>query len=697
MNFEAHAYSEIKKYLESLGYPGTSIFPEYDIRGSKIDAVVKSKDKVLIAIEIKGNGVVKSITTSEIGYHPITRNLQKMAVELEAKYYLLSDGERHIWLQTGRNGRPEKTIAIPYKQLNENTLSEFEFTKALLEHTSQYIQNFPLTGDHLYDISIVIYTKLSQDISGQGVFATNLRDIIGPHHIDEKYPSNYAPEEILKEALERLKDIDLIDNRVAVFEFIDAFFEASRKEWNVPRWMADFMVSLLNKDKQSVILDLFSRNGMLTSAAYLKGFQQVISYYTSHKELYWIKIQQILGNRKGAEIKFEPGLFKGDFSSVPSNSVDAVLLAPPFNLKFKDYHDSELGRKGIKDGNTLFLEAALNATNNEGQVVAIVPDGFLLSGQYKNSRTYFQSALEVIISLPDSAFKPYSAVKTSLVVLGKNRSLKQEKVFMASLNKVPNADPLYNEYGDAIKPILDNLNAFRTGKEITSSEAGFVVKQLNVENFHVSKYWLDEGFKSSDNVQSGFFTLPLKELVKSISRGSAIVKDPDGGIPYISPAVVRELQLNKEKLSYTTDEKLINNKIKKVSVNDVLVNIIGPYRGNAALVSNEFEGMAVNHHLAIIKGNTDLILPGYLAVVLNSQFVQDQLHDQTSGTVIPALNLSSFEQIVLPVPNLETQKQIYEEYTQRLGELAAIHARAAVLEGEISQRLSTLGKGGGKL
>jgi hypothetical protein len=697
MEFETQAYSEIKKYLKNLGYPSTSIFPQYDIRGSKIDVVVKSKDKVLIAIEIKGNSAVKPMTASEIGYHPITRSLQKIAFELEAKYYLLSDGEQHIWLKTGQDGRPEKTVAIPYTQLNAHTLSEFEFTGTVLEHVSQYIQNFPITGDHQYDVSIVLYAKLLLDIGQQGSLPIDLQDIIGAHYINEKSSSNYTAEEILKEALERLKDIDLIDNRIAVFEFIDGFFEASRKEWNVPRWVADFMVSLIHKDKQSNLSDLFSRNGILTSAAYLRGFLNVSSYYTSHKELYWIKIQQILGNRKESEVKFEPSVLKGDFSLVSSNSMDAVLLAPPFNLKFEGNQDSYLGRKGVKDGNTLFLEVALKMANNEGQVVAIVPDGFLLSGQYEKSRSYFQSMVEAVIGLPEGTFKPYSTVKTSLVVLRKDRSLNQEKVFMASLNKVQNTNPLYNEYDDAIKHILENLSAFRTGKDIAASEEGFVVNKLDAKNFHVSKYWLDERVKSSDVTQPGFATLPLKEVIKSISRGSPIVKDPDGQVPYINPAVVRELRLNKEKLSYTTEEKLFNNKAKQVFVNDVLVNIIGPYRGNAALVSTEFEGMSVNHHLAIIKVNTDFILPGYLAIVLNSQFVKDQLHDQTSGTVIPALNLSSFEQIVLLVPSLEMQEQIYEEYAKRLNELATIQTRAKILEGEISQRLSILGKGGGKL
>lgn len=175
------------------------------------------------------------------------------------------------------------------------------------------------------------------------------------------------------------------------------------------------------------------------------------------------------------------------------------------------------------------------------------------------------------------------------------------------------------------------------------------------------------------------------------------MNDIDGDIPCINPAVVRELRLNMEHLSYTSKEMLPNGRIQRVGMNDVLVNIIGPYRGKAALVSREFEEMLVNRHIAIIKPNTDLIIPGYLAIALNSQFVQEQFHDQTSGTVIPALNLASFDHILIPVPGLETQIEIYKEFAQQLDELASINERATVLEGEITKKLFNLSKQGDKL
>lgn len=696
MEFEAQAYNEIKKYLESLGYPSSSIFPEYNLPNSKVDAVIKSADRILIAVDIKKSVAVKSIRMDEIGYHPISRNLQKAASELNAKYYLLSDGEEHLWLKTGQNGRPEKTTAVRYAQFHAHTLSEFEFTKELLAHTAEYIRNFPLTGDHLYDVSIVLYAKLKQDLSGGKDISVNFQNMIGKHHIDEKSPTGYSPDAILQEAQERLKDINLIENRIAAFEFIDSFFETSRKEWNVPRWMADLMIALTDQDKKAELLDMFSRNGTVTSAAYLRKFQNIRSYYTSHNELYWIKIQQILGNKKESEIRFEPGLLKGNFEVLPDSSMDVVLLAPPFNLKF-EYVYSDLGRQGIKDSNALFLEASLNVTNRSGQVIAIVPDGFLLSAQFKRVRDYFRPYIEAIISLPDDAFRPFSSVKTSLMILSKSYAGKQEKVFMASLDKIPDSSPLYKEYDSVTESILQNLRSFRKGKAIVPSKNGFIVDKLNIENFHVAKYWLDEHARPSDAIKSGFSILPLKELIKNISRGNSIVNDIDGDIPCINPAVVRELRLNMEHLSYTSKEMLPNGRIQRVGMNDVLVNIIGPYRGKAALVSREFEEMLVNRHIAIIKPNTDLIIPGYLAIALNSQFVQEQFHDQTSGTVIPALNLASFDHILIPVPGLETQIEIYKEFAQQLDELASINERATVLEGEITKKLFNLSKQGDKL
>jgi len=688
MDFETQAYNQIKKYLESLGYPDSSIFLEYNIRNSKIDAVVKAIDQTLIAIEIKKSF---SISSDEISYHPITRNLQKAANHLGAKYYILSDGKQNIWLKTGQNGRPEKTGEILYSNFNADTLSEFEFTNELLIHIAEFVRNYPITGDHLYDLSLVIYAKLIQEINDRDLFSIDLQDIIGTYHIQEKSPRRYSSDEILKEALQRLQDVNLLDNRTAVFEFIDAFFNTSRKEWNVPRWMADFMVSFISENKKANVLDLFSRNGTLTSAAYLRGYENVHSYYTSHKELYWIKIQQILGNHKESEIKFEPGILKGDFEVLPMGRMDTVLLAPPFNLKFH-FTNSYLGRQGIKDGNTLFLEAALSLASHDGKVIALIPDGFLLSKQYEKARTYFQSKIRAVISLPAGAFKPYSAVKSSLIILTKNARKKQENVFMAFLESIPEHNSLYKEYDNALKSILNNFDLFKNEKEIHPSENGFIVEELNVENLHVSKYWLDKYSKSSDTIEPVFFILPLKEVVKIISRGSSIVKDPNGEIACINPGTIREFQLKREYLSYTSEKKLPKGKIQRAAADDVLVNIIGSYRGKAALVSKEFEGMLINRHVAILKPDTSLILPGYLTVVLNSKFVQEQFYDQTSGTVIPALNLSSFEEITLLVPDLKTQEQIYLEYAKRLDELEVINTRAKILEGEINQKLFNLGK-----
>lgn len=688
MDFETQAFNEIKKYLETLGYPESSILPEYNIRGSFIDAVVKTQDEVLIAIEIKTRSI-ESISSDEIGYHPVTRNLQKTAAELGAKYYLLSNGKEHAWLKTGENGRPEKTIAIPFTQFNEITLSEYEYTKALLIHVAEYIRNFPITGEYLFDISIVLFAKLKQDIDGKGTVPSGLWDILGGNHLQ-----GYSTEKTFKSALDRLEGVDLMDNRLAVFEFIDNLFALSRKEWIVPRWMADFMVSLINKDKDARLLNLYSQNGLISSAAFLREFRFVDSYYTSPQELYWIKIQQILGDAFESEIKFEPGLLKGAFEFLPLNTMDAVLLAPPFNLKFEESVNSYLGRQGIRDGNTLFLEACLNVTKKDGLVVAIVPDSFLLSTQFIKARKYFLYEIEAIVSLPDGAFKPYSSVKTSLIILRKGKPHIQRKVFMSFLKEVPMYNPLYEKSNNEISNILGNIAKFRGDEFIESSENGFIVEQIEESNFHVSKYWLDKRLASSSYLHSKYAVLPLVEVVKEIFRGSSLVNDAEGNIACINQAAVRELRISKENISYTSVEKLPRGKVKRILAGDVLVNIIGPYRGKAALVTKEFDGFLVNRHIAVVRPNTNYVLSGYLAIALNSQFVQEQLRGQASGAVIPSLSLFSFDQISLPVPSLDTQRRLQEHFSRLLDELVSIREAEARLEGEISKSLTGLGKGG---
>jgi hypothetical protein len=697
METELQQFQYVKKYLEKLGYPPESILFKYStVSGRHTDLVVKVGEKILVAIEVKSPRSININSLEEIEYHPLSRKLQKEAQELEAKFYVLFNGKDNLWMQTGEGGRPEKISEVSYNSFNLSTPSESQYINGLLNNVVGFLKNFPLTGDHLFDTSIVFYTKLAQETKQDIDLSEFLKDIFSKNYLSEKQTSKYLPKDIVLQAIERLESISFCENKLAIVEFIDLFFESNRREWNVPRWLGDLMVKILNSDSEDHIIDLFTRNGIITSAAYLNGLKNLTSYYSNQNEIYWIKIQQLLALGKESNIKFEPALLGGQTDILMENSVDGVLMAPPFNLKFQNSPNSILYNNGVKDSTSVFLEMALKTIKPNGKVVAIVLDNFLVSAQFIKARKYLakESIIETIISLPSETFKPFSAVKTSIISFIKKTNTNRSHSFLASIEDVPKGTIIDCSKSPLINETLQNFYSFLNHSEFKISKSGFIVEALDTKNFHFSKYWFQNKYNDQGNLQDGYLSVPLKELIYEISRGGAMVSDSErGDIPYISPASIRSLRLIKEELSYTTRSK-IPTRTKKVENGEVVINAIGPHRGNAAFVTSDFDGMPINRHIIALKANTNLITPEYLAIVLNSKFVQEQFFDKSTGTVIPSLNLKSFEEILIPVPNLYIQKKIASEFISLTSQYNSAQEKLFFIQNELNNKLNHLGKEG---
>lgn len=646
--FEKDRFEKVKEYLIKLGYSGKSIFFEYTTESDRrIDIVVKIENKIFLLIEVKSKSSLNFDFPEEIGYHPITRRLQKDAKELDVQYYMISNGENHIWLQTSVTGRPEAIKEIPFSQFGVSNNSNPYFIKDILEQIKKFLKFNGITHNLQDDVSLVLYTKLLREC--------NINEYTEDYYVAEH------KQRILERAIYYLdqEKISLINHKEDVILFIDELFKVEAKEWNVPRWLADFIFKIININPNNYIVDLFARNGVITSSAFINNNLHVISQCINKQELRWSKIYQLLFNNNLHETVFNSTLIDGNINLI-NNSVDIFIIAPPFNLKIDDYEKSELYYSGITDSTSIYIAKALELISENGKVVAIVPDNILISSKFKKARKFLKSKshIESIISLPQRLFYPHSLVKTSLIILSKKNN-NNNLCFMASIDKEVKIKSLNSLEDNVLKTIVKTKNELYNNKNIEFSKSGFLVHDLDLDNFHFSKYWLNN--QKNEEIKSGFQLIPLKELILELTRGTTIKIDQSGEIPFINPANIRSMKFIDEELHYTTKDKL--PKIPKiVKEGQILINLIGTYRGTAVLVPEEFNGLNMNGHVASITPNLNLVDTGYLVFALNSDFVQKQFIENSYGVTIPSLNLKSFEEIFIPLPNREEQKRIYDKY-----------------------------------
>lgn len=94
---------------------------------------------------------------------------------------------------------------------------------------------------------------------------------------------------------------------------------------------------------------------------------------------------------------------------------------------------------------------------------------------------------------------------------------------------------------------------------------------------------------------------------------------------------------------------------------DVLVTVIGATYdivGRSAMVFADDPTMNINQNIALIRINSELVLPSFLATFLQSKFGRDQLWQQSRQTEQVNLNCREVELVRIPLFSLSSQKSI---------------------------------------
>lgn len=678
MKTENDIYIDVIKYLNDLGYGTETI--EYEIRtpsDRRIDLLISAQGNNLIALDIKKQLDINNFKSEDIGYNPSVRQLQRFSNELQAIVFIITDGVNYFWFKTAESGRPILIEPIHASKIYNTKLSDSEYLYALLDHVSSFLENFPITGDLSFDLSLAIYSKISSDL--------NLPFDISYDYLKINFRTENFSEskDIINQILERWDSLDFTESRLDVLAYIEKFHSKNKIDWQVPRWLADFMISFYPQDyPKDEALDLFSKSGIIMSSAYLNGWEKVNSSYFNKTNEFWIKSKELLSGGKNDNSEFNPNLLLFEQFENRSDILNCVFLAPPFGLKF----DSNESR--AKDAVELLIYKALDKVKIGGYVIAIVPDGILLSSRNNKFRYFLKqyNAIKGIINLSVDTFKPYTSVSTSILIIQKG--IDEDSTFFASLEEIPLRNKNTN-----LENIKIEWKSFLNQGALSNTKNGFISNELDIENFHFSNYWLKNNPNGFQNLQNGFENVPLKELIYELRRGNSIKQDTGEGIPFITPASVRSMKLLPEGISFS-NSNIISKNITRVFKDDILINIISTQRGSAALVTEEFEGLPINQHIIVIRPNIRLIRPLYLAVAMNSEYVQKQLQEGSTATVIPALSIKSFESIYIPVPPFYIQDKICDNYNDIANKISQTEKELSKHSLNLKNILLNLGKEG---
>lgn len=691
---EKKIIARVKKYLVNIGYGESSLFEDYKLDNrSYVDLAIREGDQLIGIIEVKGKELLNLSDKDELPYSRVIRRTQSLADEHECDFFIVSDGTEHVWMRTSQTGR---AIVIP-EQKNKKDLStkdyESKHVKHVLSRSLNYLRENSLNSNYFFDFSIVL-TELLESFEFNGTKPIHYLDFTKKTQklLKKKY-SDYPDRQlqVIAQANEMISSLrgQLSAHSKSILSFIDEILAKRNKELYVPQWLNLLMLDMSGANPNSKILNLFSRDGSIADSAFERKIKDITLVESSEDALIWAKLRLKLLGGNESQILFYPSITHGDFPDL--GQVDNIVMAPPFNTVLNNDKLNNKRALRTSDGNFIYIMESLNLLEPDGVLAVIVPDGFLFNQSSKDQRNQITkiAKLEGIISLPSKTFHPYSSVSSSLVIFRNGLSTQSsDNVFFGVLSNEKSTDKL----NENIKKIVSSYREFNSQKKIKESYEAFTVNDLDINNWHHSKYSHEKFSELENNLSEYYSLIPLKEILSNYSKGSGFVKDSDGEIAYVNPANIREMSLNPDKLLYTNPEK-IKGSYFPLEINDIVINAISNYRGVAAIVDDElFVGLGANRHVIILRPNPKFIDPYYLALIINSEHVRKQLFDLTTGAVIPSISMKTLETLFIPVPDLNEQRKIAGVYREKKKKLSHILKEASKLEIEAKNLINNIGK-----
>ena len=426
-------------------------------------------------------------------------------------------------------------------------------------------------------------------------------------------------------------------------------------QFRTPRHIIDFIVEIVNPKKDETILD----PGCGTAGFLISSYKHILKSNTSTKlgDQLSAEDRKIVGeNLSGYDISPEMirlslvNMYLHGFKTPKVDEYDTlssedkwneyfnvILANPPFFSPKGGIQPHKRFGVDSKKAEVLFTSYILEHLKPNGRAGIIIPEGILFQTKkaYKELRKQLiETALIGVISLPAGVFKPYSDVKTSILILDKKLSKERDYVYFSTVKN----DGF--SLGSNRMPIKENDLPHIKNQILsygqTSSNSDHIDKQIILKDANFSL--TIRTYKEKDNFNSNFPLVSISEVYEIISPVTKIKSKEflsTGKIPIID-------QSNNLVGGYW------NNEADKTVIDNPVV-IFGDHTKTIKFV--DFDFVAGADGIKILNPKNG-ILPKFLFYIIKS-------------IELPNLGYSrhykELKNKKIPLPPLEVQEKIIDE------------------------------------
>jgi type I restriction enzyme M protein len=475
-------------------------------------------------------------------------------------------------------------------------------------------------------------------------------------------------------------------------------------QFRTPRHIIDFMVACLDPQPGDKILDpACGTGGFLVST-----YKHILAKHTSSgstnpgDELTHDQRQKVYANLAGYDVTdlmvklTKVNLFLHGFPDPAihiydtlsndarwNEKADVILANPPFMTPKGGVTPHTKFRIAAKKAEVLFTDYIAEHLTPEGRGGVIVPNGIVATTQnayVKLRRFLVEDSLVAVVSLPAGVFKPYSGVKTSILLLDKKLARQTKEILFLKIT----ADGF--DLGDKRNPIAANnlpeaervVKAWfkATGKNEVNVETTLEWKSVTKTELlgHSDVTLAVERFTGVTTVDCEHPTVTLRDVCLIRSDGTPSRTDQafwtNGTTRWISSKHISEdhRAVGGEMITAAALKGSATNLIPAKSL--VLITRVSV--GKWAFLD---ESLAINQDLTALTPTDDRLIPEFLKCV--APLLAAQIDSAAVGVGVRGVTREFLGSLEIPLPPLEEQRRIVAEiegYQKVLDGARQIHA-----------------------
>lgn len=358
---------------------------------------------------------------------------------------------------------------------------------------------------------------------------------------------------------------------------------------------------------------------------------------------------------------------QGKFSKVFSNYPFGIRMKKDEKLPFLKYISEKVPSvRRIHSADWLFLYASMEMLTSDGVAAVILPDGPLFNLPDQDIRKHFvrQGWIKAIIKLPQQMFQ-YTTIKCNMMLL----SYGNESIRFVDASGFFHSGRRYNVFTE------EDISSIC---RLLEEDSELVIAVGNQDVLKNDAHLIPESYlKTGDDKLEQLNSTPLNKVSRSITRGapmnskaldSLISKEPTE-YQFLTLSDIQDGKIQSD-LSYLTT---IDAKQKKYCLQNgdiILSKNSSPFK--VATADGLDRQVLANGNLYIIRLRQDLILPYYLQAFFQSASGQKALDGISQGSVFSTISVDALRNLEIPLPPMEVQKKIAEEFEDRIQELSIL-------------------------